>query len=105
MSYQLDGDWRVWNARLVADASILKEMRRAGMPSSSIAADTLKAMGHLAAEWHKAVMEMDKSHREQLEPTAVEQFLGVVRDLDDLSVLLLMLPDAVDPHRHDRARR
>lgn len=72
MSYQLDGDWRVWNARLVADASILKELRRAGMPSSSIAADTLGAMGHLAAEWHKAVMEFDKTCREQLEPTAVE---------------------------------
>jgi hypothetical protein len=28
MSYQLDGDWRVWNARLIADASILKELRR-----------------------------------------------------------------------------
>lgn len=105
MSYQLDGDWRVWNARLVADASILKELRRAGIPAPSIAADTLAAMGHLAAEWHKAVMEIDKTYREQLAPTAVEQLLGVVRHLDDLSVLLLMLPESVDPHRPGREHR
>lgn len=95
MNYQLDGDWRVWNARLVANASALQELLRAGTPSPSIAAGTLTAMGHLAAEWHKAIMTMGKAYGEHLEPIAVEQLRGAVRHLDDLSVLLLMLPDTI----------
>lgn len=69
-------------AFLAADPQDLLQ-RQADLPSSSIAADTLEAVGHLTAEWHKAVMEFDKIYREQLESMAVEQFLGVVRHLDD----------------------
>lgn len=103
MSYRLDGDWRVWQARLVGDVSALEDLLRAGVPSLSIAAGSLEAMGRLAAEWHKAVAEFDKTYQGRLSPEAVEQLQTVVRYLDDLSVLLLMVPDVMDPHRQERA--
>ncbi len=102
MSDHLDGDWRVWNARLVADVSILEDLLRNGLAALPVMGETFNAMGLLVAEWQRALIEFGMAHRDRLPPDAVDRLGQMVRQLGPLGAALQGLPELVNQQRGRR---